>query len=120
MGVAKTEKNHLEEEMKDFKTHLDVLTEEIEKKLHEEKKTEKIQEQNKRLEESVKELEHKLQLKQEELDTRQKTVDEMLRENDKLNDDVNYFKNLAKTAKAHAEKAVADVDVYKRMLGSNA
>jgi hypothetical protein len=117
--VAKMDKARMEEEMKEFKAQLDILTEEIERKLQEEKKVEKMGEDNRRLDNRIRELEHKISLKDEELRTRQQTIDEMLRENEKMNEDIDYFKNLAKTSKMHAERAVADVDAYKKMLSSS-
>jgi len=43
-------------------------------------------------------------------------VEEMKNECKKMNEEVEYFKNLAKTSKLHSEKALNDIDFYKNLL----
>lgn len=116
LNFVRKEKTRVEEEMNEFKTQLDALGDEIEKRLTEEQKAAKILENNKILEEQVKEMDHKIKLKDEELDIKKKTLDELSRENENLAKDIDYFKDVAKTCKAHAEKAIADVEVYRGMV----
>jgi predicted transglutaminase-like cysteine proteinase len=102
--------------MNEFKTQLDALGDEIERRLAEEQKATKVLESNKILEEQIKEMDHRMKLKDEELELKKKSLEEMMRENENLNKDVEYFKDVAKTCKSHAEKAIADCEMYRNML----
>jgi len=112
------EKARLEEELQDFKTHLDKLTEDVELKFQEENEAAELKKEKIIIEEKIKKLEESVQIKQEELLIKEKTIQEMITENNKLSNDIDYFKNVAMTSKTFAEKAIADVEVYRKMLES--
>jgi len=115
---TRIEKTRLENELHEFKLQLDKLTEDIELKFQEENETEELKKEKVITESKIKVLEESLQAKQEELLIKEKTVQEMIAENNKLSNDIDYFKNVAMTSKTFAEKAIADVEVYRRMLES--
>jgi len=113
---TRAEKTRLEEELQDFKENLDKLAAEVESKFQEESEIEELKKEKSKFESKLKDLESSLKSKQEELSIKEKTLQEMMSENNKLNIDVDYFKNVAMTSKSFAEKAIADVEVYKQML----
>lgn len=104
--------------MKDFKEQLDKLTDDIERKFKEETETEQLRKEKQSCEEKLRSVEDALRSKQEELLIREQTVQEMMTENGKLLNDIDYFKNIALTSKSFAEKAIGDVEVYRKMLES--
>lgn len=114
--MTRNEKNRLENELKDFQSILDKLTEEIEQKMKEDSEVIELKKEKEIFEEKIKNLNLELLAKKEELLTKIKTLQELMTENEKLNNDVEYFKNVALTSKNFAEKAIADVEVYRKML----
>jgi len=113
-----TEKVQLESELKHFTVTLEKFTEDYEKRSQDDVKVTKALEDNQVLHGKINELERTIKFKAEELSIRQKTVDDLLKENESINNDVDYFKNMAKTTKIHADKAIADIEVYRQMLMS--
>jgi len=113
---ARSEKARLEEELQDFKENLDKLATEVESKFKEESEIEDLKKEKVAYEAKLRDVESALKVKQEELLIKEKTLQEMMADNNKLNIDVDYFKNVAMTSKTFAEKAIADVEVYKQML----
>ena len=113
---ARSEKERLEEELQDFKENLEKLTTEVEAKFQEESEIEDLKKEKVTNEARIRDIESALKNKQEELLIKEKTLQEMMADNNKLNIDVDYFKNVAMTSKTFAEKAIADVEVYKQML----
>jgi len=97
---------------------LEKFTEDYEKRSQDDVKVTKALEDNQVLHGKINELERTIKFKAEELSIRQKTVDYLLKENESINNDVDYFKNMAKTTKIHADKAIADIEVYRQMLTS--
>lgn len=116
LQIARDEKVRLENELNEFRTHLDKLTEDIELKCKEESELVELRKEKEEYEEKVKGLEKELKSKQEELSIKEQSLQEMQTENGKLMNDVEYFKNIAQTSKSFAEKAIADVEVYRKML----
>lgn len=116
LQMTRNEKNRLENELKDFQSILDKLTEEIEQKMKEDSEVIELKKEKEIFEEKIKNLNLELLAKKEELLTKIKTLQELMTENEKLNNDVEYFKNVALTSKNFAEKAIADVEVYRKML----
>lgn len=115
---TRLEKARLENELQDFKLQLDKLTEDIELKFQEENEAEVLKKEKTITEGKIKFLEESIQSKQEELLIKEMTIQEMITENNKLSNDLDYFKNVAMTSKTFAEKAIADVEVYRKMLES--
>ena len=113
---TQSEKNRLENELREFKGQLDKLTEDIEQKFKEERETEQLKKEKERYEEKIRSMETAMNLRQEELLTKEQTIQEMIADNGKLSNDIDYFKNVALTSKSFAEKAIADVEVYRKML----
>ncbi len=115
---SRQEKMRLENELNEFKEHLDKISEEVEQKFKEETEATQLKEEKMKNETKIKEIESLLNSKQDELLTKEKTIQEMITENNKLSNDIDYFKNVALTSKAFAEKAIADVEVYRKMVQS--
>lgn len=114
--MLRNEKFRLEEELKNFKANLTKLREEYEKESKDDTKLYAIMKEAKRNEARVKDLEADLRQKDKELSILKGGKEDFLQEKEKLEEDVEYFKQMAKNAKAHAEKAIADVDTYRNML----
>lgn len=72
----------------------------------------KIAEQEKIIEEMRKDLE----LKQEHLKLKDESIKEVSIQNDSLHDEVEYFKNMAKSSKNHADKAINDLEFYRNKM----
>ena len=113
------EKTQLEAELKEFTSTLERFTKEYEKRSQEDIQVAKFIDENKILSMKINELERTMKFKEEEFSTKQKTVDELLKENENLNNDIEYFKELAKTSKLHTDKAISDIEIYKNMLLRN-
>jgi len=43
-------------------------------------------------------------------------VEELTKENEEMQEEITYYKDMARTSKKHAEKAIADVEFYKDLL----
>ena len=115
---TQSEKNRLENELREFKGQLDKLTVDVEQKFKEESETEQLKKEKEKYEERLRSIETTLKLRQEELLTKEQTIQEMIADNGKLSNDIDYFKSVALTSKSFAEKAIADVEVYRKMLES--
>ena len=116
LQTTQNEKSRLENELNEFRTHLDKLTEDIELKCKEESELVELRKEKEEYQEKIKELEKELKTKEEEISIKEQSLQEMQVENGKLMNDVEYFKNIAQTSKSFAEKAIADVEVYRKML----
>ena len=110
------EKIQLEAELKQFTLMLEKLTQDYEKKSQEDILSVNVLGENKILCIKINELERTMEFKEEELSTKHKTIEELLKENENLNDDIEYFKEMARTSKIHADRAISDIEVYKNML----
>jgi len=60
-------------------------------------------------------LDH-IEKKENERKEAQNTVSELLNEKEQMLEEIDYFKDMAKMSKKHAEKAIADVEFYKNLL----
>ena len=106
----------MEGELKHFKEVLQALKTEYEKVKTNDVNAKDLMLQLSKRDEKIHELESKLKFKEEEADSKQKTINELIHDNDNLNSQVEYFKGMAKNSKTHAEKALADVEVYRKMI----
>lgn len=114
--MFRNEKYRLEEELKNFKLNLVKLREEYEKESKDDTKLYAIMKAAKMNEARVKDLETELLQKNQELSILKEGKEGFIQEKEKLEEDVEYFKQMARNSKAHAEKAIADVDTYRNML----
>lgn len=110
------EKSALEGELKHFKEVLQAIKSEYEKMKTNDTNVRDLMAQLSKRDERIQDLEAKLKFKEEEADSKQKTINELIHDNDNLTNQVEYFKGMAKNSKTHAEKALADVEVYRKML----
>ena len=64
----------------------------------------------------LEELKQNLKFKEEQLNMKDESLKEMSIQNESLSDEVEYFKNIAKTSKNHADKALNDLEFYRTKL----
>ena len=65
---------------------------------------------------TIEELTTNLKYKEEQLKVKEEGLKDIMIQNENLNEEVEYFKGMAKTSKNHAEKALNDVDFYRNKL----
>ena len=114
--MEKREKIRLEEELKVFKSNLIKLREEYEQENKKDKQIFNVISTNKKFEAKINEMHADLAQKDQEKIHIKEKLENLGLENERLEEEVEYFKNMARTAKIHAEKAIADVDTYRDML----
>lgn len=113
------EKMQLETELQQFKTILEKLTQEYNRVQNNEGGQAYLQKENQQYKAQIEELERKLSFKSKEVSIKEQSCEEMMLQCRKLNEEIDYFKQLSKTSKEHAEKALEDIEFYRSLLKKN-
>jgi len=117
--IGKEKENSvMQEDLKHLKRILEKITKEIDgseeqKNKDSQKEIEKIA---KIQEKNIEELKEMLKFKEEQLKLKEEGFKEIVIQSENLNDEVEYFKNMAKNSKGHADKAIKDLDYYRNKL----
>ena len=114
--MEKREKMRLEDELKVFKSNLIKLRVEYEQENKNDKQIFNVISTNKKFEAKINEMQVHLAQKDQEKTHMKEQLESVGLEKERLEEEVEYFKNMARMAKVHAEKAIADVDTYRDML----
>ncbi|KAL4453533.1 hypothetical protein ABPG73_020495 [Tetrahymena malaccensis] len=111
------EKNEIKEELSQFKVILSKITEEYDKINNKNSEGDtNIKKENEKLKEKLLEQEKQQKFLKEQMHYKEASVQEIKIENQKLLEEIEYYKHVSIKSKEYAQKAIQDIDFYRNIL----